>query len=203
MLFYFWIAGRASESCWPMWAWALVYWEITSCESLPDLLDWIICFGLSCNISLYHTLYFFPFHLRMTKHRIVMIPKNGYYQLSCRWLGLEFLQFQRFQLLPLVNCTLLSSFKLCFCVVLSENILVRNMLSLSLYHCKHWIQASLGWSLFPPFSCFGTHLTSHTHTHTHTFDSIVVAINQVSRFSLGIKFETFSAFVTTHLFFLS
>lgn len=38
--------------------------------------------------------------------------------------------------------------------------------------------------------------------YSHTFDSFVVTINQVSQFSLGIKFETFSAFVT-HLFFLS
>jgi hypothetical protein len=172
-----------------MWAWALLCWKIISCESLPDLLDWIVCIGLSCNISLYQTLYCFPFQLRVTKQRIIIIPKNGYHQLSCRWLGLEFLQFQRLQLLPLISCALLSSIKLCFCVMLPENIFVRNMLSLFLCHCKHWIQASLCWSLCPPFSCFGTHLT-------HTFDSIVVTINQVSQFSLW----DISAFVTTHLF---
>lgn len=179
-----------------MWVWALLCWKITSCESLPDLLHWIVCFGLSCNISLYQTLYCFLFQLRVNKHRTIIITKNGHHQLSCRWLRLEFLQFQRLQLLSLVNCAWLSSFKLCFCVTLPENVLVRNMLSLFPYHSKHWIQASLWLSLCSPFSCFGTRLT-------HTFDSIVVTINQVSRFSLGIKFETFSAFVTTHLLVLS
>ena len=113
-MYYFGIVGRASESCWPMWAWALLCWKIICCESLPDLLDWIVCFGLFCSISLYQTLYCFPFQLRVSKHRTIIIPKNDHHQLSCRWLGLEFLQFQRWQVLPLVNCALLCSSKLCF-----------------------------------------------------------------------------------------
>lgn len=160
-VYYFWIVGWASESCWPMWAWALLCWKIISSESLPDVLDWIVCFGLSCNISLYQTLYCFPFQLRVNKHKSIIIPKNGPHQLSCTWLGLQFLQFQRLQLFPLVNCALLSSFKLCFCVMLPGNILVRNMLSLFPYHSKHWIQAFLSLSVCPLFSCIW--YSPHTH----------------------------------------
>jgi hypothetical protein len=190
MLYYFCIVGQASESCWPVWAWALLCWKITSCESLPDLLDWIVCFGLSCNISLYQTLYCFPFQLRVSKHRSIIIPKIGHHRLSCRSLGVEFLQFQSLQLF-LVNCALLSSFKLCFCVMLPENQKYVVFISISLQTLNPGFfmlefMSSVQLFSYPP--------------HTH---SSVVTINQVSRFNVGIKFEIYSAFVTTHLLFLS
>jgi hypothetical protein len=42
---------------------ALLCRKITSCESLPVLLHLVVCFDLSYNISLFQTLYCFPFQL--------------------------------------------------------------------------------------------------------------------------------------------
>lgn len=83
-----WIVSLASESCWTMWGWALLFCKFTSSESLPDLLDWIVGFSLSCNILLYQTLYCFSFQLRVNEYRAIRIPKHSHPWLSCRWLGL-------------------------------------------------------------------------------------------------------------------
>jgi hypothetical protein len=93
----------------------------------------------------------------VSKHRTIIIAKIGPHKLSCRWLGLVYLSCRDCSFYHLVSCALLSCLMLCFWVMLPENILVRNILPLSLYHSKHWIQASLCLSLCPPFICFGIH----------------------------------------------